>query len=56
MPNNRWSILTAFIMAGIVGGLYAVVFLQMNEKIRSVIVSKKISGTVEDFLRGMESK
>lgn len=47
----KYLVLTAFILAGVVGGLYAVMFLKWGVKMNALIQEHTIPHSVEDFLR-----
>lgn len=51
--TERALIIVSFVLAGVVGGLYAVGFLNAGRKIHSAVVARKISDKVEDFLKGL---
>lgn len=47
----KWIVLSAFILAGAIGGLYAVVFLKWGVKLNALFQEHDISRGMEDFLR-----
>lgn len=46
-------IMTAFILAGIVAGIYAIAFLKAGVKLNALMQERTLSSSVADFLRRM---
>lgn len=52
MRDNRLTVF-AFMLAGLVAGLYAVYFVSVGKKVQAFYVSRKVGNRVEDWLKGM---
>lgn len=51
LVEPKYLIMTAFILAGVVGGLYAIMFLKWGVKITSLVEEHSFSTSVGEFLR-----
>lgn len=52
LPNRRLTIV-AFMLAGLVAGLYAVYFVSVGKRLQDAVISRKVGTRVEEWLKGL---
>jgi len=51
-PDNR-LVIVAFMLAGLVAGLYAVYFVSVGKRLQDAVISRKVGTRVEEWLKGL---